>query len=306
VKVLNCGHGFHPDCLDEWLFRRNACPLCKRVAISSLDPVENNRENPLNHDQEALSMTRQRGRRVMPLVQGGLARPARMSPANNGENAIAGQNSDRMAFGSRMTRLQIRSLRSLALRFGNNHSNRPVTPDSSSEDGGEEGNDSNYDQNRRPRYSGRPTRLIGDDGGGEYRGGGGGGGGGGGLEMMAIAPALLPDEEGHRAHDRVQVPSSPIGILDGGGGGGGGGGDGGAAEEKHSQGEEEERVEGSNLRRGQHSAQSVVLPQQIGGATDTLPIQGFSSPPSPLSTREAPRVIRPLSEVSIGMSEYTI
>jgi hypothetical protein len=33
VKVLNCGHAFHPSCLDEWLSRRNVFPLCKRVPI---------------------------------------------------------------------------------------------------------------------------------------------------------------------------------------------------------------------------------------------------------------------------------
>ena len=47
VKVLNCGHGYHPGCLDEWLFRRNVCPMCKRVAVSDLDPLANNRANPL-------------------------------------------------------------------------------------------------------------------------------------------------------------------------------------------------------------------------------------------------------------------
>ena len=34
VKVLNCGHGYHPACLDEWLFRRNVCPLCKVQAVN--------------------------------------------------------------------------------------------------------------------------------------------------------------------------------------------------------------------------------------------------------------------------------
>ena len=48
VKVLNCGHGFHPTCLDEWLLRRNVCPMCKRVAVTNLDPSRNNRANPLS------------------------------------------------------------------------------------------------------------------------------------------------------------------------------------------------------------------------------------------------------------------
>jgi len=54
VKVLNCGHAFHPPCLDEWLMRRNVCPLCKRVAVSDLDPARNNAQNP------TLAATRQR------------------------------------------------------------------------------------------------------------------------------------------------------------------------------------------------------------------------------------------------------
>lgn len=32
VKELACRHCFHPECLDEWLQRSRACPLCKREA----------------------------------------------------------------------------------------------------------------------------------------------------------------------------------------------------------------------------------------------------------------------------------
>jgi hypothetical protein len=32
AKVLKCGHGYHAECLDEWLGRSSLCPLCKREA----------------------------------------------------------------------------------------------------------------------------------------------------------------------------------------------------------------------------------------------------------------------------------
>lgn len=35
VKELACRHCFHPECLDEWLQRSRACPLCKREARAS-------------------------------------------------------------------------------------------------------------------------------------------------------------------------------------------------------------------------------------------------------------------------------
>lgn len=33
VGVLGCGHGFHGGCIGEWLRRKNACPLCRAIAL---------------------------------------------------------------------------------------------------------------------------------------------------------------------------------------------------------------------------------------------------------------------------------
>ncbi|KAL6523122.1 hypothetical protein OROHE_016417 [Orobanche hederae] len=33
VGVLGCGHGFHGGCIGEWLRKKNACPLCRAIAL---------------------------------------------------------------------------------------------------------------------------------------------------------------------------------------------------------------------------------------------------------------------------------
>ena len=30
TRTLDCGHNFHVQCLDPWLFRQDVCPNCKR------------------------------------------------------------------------------------------------------------------------------------------------------------------------------------------------------------------------------------------------------------------------------------
>jgi len=33
VKRLRCGHIFDPECIDTWLRKKNACPMCKRAVV---------------------------------------------------------------------------------------------------------------------------------------------------------------------------------------------------------------------------------------------------------------------------------
>ncbi|URE40080.1 RING-H2 finger protein [Musa troglodytarum] len=34
IKVLpGCDHGFHPECVDEWLRARANCPLCRASLV---------------------------------------------------------------------------------------------------------------------------------------------------------------------------------------------------------------------------------------------------------------------------------
>lgn len=33
IARLDCGHQFHPRCIQKWLCRKNNCPLCKATAL---------------------------------------------------------------------------------------------------------------------------------------------------------------------------------------------------------------------------------------------------------------------------------
>ena len=45
VGILSCQHIFHAECLQQWISRRNVCPLCQDPEIASPRPVENNGSN---------------------------------------------------------------------------------------------------------------------------------------------------------------------------------------------------------------------------------------------------------------------
>merc|ERR1712096_101331 len=32
-KVLQCGHQFHKDCIDEWFISKETCPICRAVSV---------------------------------------------------------------------------------------------------------------------------------------------------------------------------------------------------------------------------------------------------------------------------------
>lgn len=34
LRPLDCGHVFHKSCLARWIYHKNACPVCRRPAIS--------------------------------------------------------------------------------------------------------------------------------------------------------------------------------------------------------------------------------------------------------------------------------
>ena len=132
--------GFHPACLDEWLFRRNACPLCKRTAISSLDPEVNNRDNPfrvLRRDPrpETERLSVRRYHKLFTL------RAWRYHSREGDDEGARGD--DNIMPINRHAR---RRFRILLNRFGHN---RPITPESSSEEernfGGAAGGNDNPD-----------------------------------------------------------------------------------------------------------------------------------------------------------------
>lgn len=43
IRILPCGHFFHPKCVDVWLETRNACPMCKS-AVDTNEPAEEEEE----------------------------------------------------------------------------------------------------------------------------------------------------------------------------------------------------------------------------------------------------------------------
>jgi len=41
IKILPCEHGFHTECIDEWITRDNdSCPVCRRIIWDQLDEVQ--------------------------------------------------------------------------------------------------------------------------------------------------------------------------------------------------------------------------------------------------------------------------
>lgn len=39
IRMLPCGHHYHQDCIDQWVFLTPSCPLCKRDVFPA-DPAE--------------------------------------------------------------------------------------------------------------------------------------------------------------------------------------------------------------------------------------------------------------------------
>ncbi|KAL9297899.1 hypothetical protein ACSQ67_023795 [Phaseolus vulgaris] len=34
IRILQCGHGYHADCIRTWLHEKNVCPLCKSESLT--------------------------------------------------------------------------------------------------------------------------------------------------------------------------------------------------------------------------------------------------------------------------------
>lgn len=37
IATLHCGHDYHPECIKNWLFQNNVCPICKSTGIHAVD-----------------------------------------------------------------------------------------------------------------------------------------------------------------------------------------------------------------------------------------------------------------------------
>ena len=45
IGVLDCGHGFHSECIKQWLMYKNLCPICKTTGLKT--------EGDLSYDSQA-------------------------------------------------------------------------------------------------------------------------------------------------------------------------------------------------------------------------------------------------------------
>lgn len=49
-KLRNCGHGFHVECIDMWLFSHSTCPICRSPVLAASD--EDNLKPAINGVEE--------------------------------------------------------------------------------------------------------------------------------------------------------------------------------------------------------------------------------------------------------------
>lgn len=46
---LQCGHQYHQLCIDQWIVKRNVCPICIRTVYDD-NEINKNINNYINHD----------------------------------------------------------------------------------------------------------------------------------------------------------------------------------------------------------------------------------------------------------------
>lgn len=56
IKYLNCAHGFHRQCIDDWLELKANCPLCRtHISVDSEPSTYESGDYQLAHDNIAIA-----------------------------------------------------------------------------------------------------------------------------------------------------------------------------------------------------------------------------------------------------------
>ena len=57
IAKLNCGHIFHSDCIDQWMSKKDSCPLCKKRLDENSNTYYSKGDSTTNQNNQSNSLS---------------------------------------------------------------------------------------------------------------------------------------------------------------------------------------------------------------------------------------------------------